>query len=458
MHRALILGAGITGRSAARWLRAAGWRVVVTERSGFELQGTRGVFDELKSSEYRADYIPVRADRFDLVLRSPGVRESDPALRAARALGIPVVSELDLPGPDINRPMVAVTGTNGKGSVSSYVGHFLSASTFDVPVVGNIGRSFTLARSEMPPDRWLVVEVSAAQLEDTNVFSPFVGVITNVVPEHMDRYTWQQYKSLKAHLGNLVRADGTLVVCADDAVAVEIGQHHEGEVMAYSGGSGLGGFDSGVVVEPSGVVSRHTKYGVETWALPPPLLERLGRANLAGALAATLAAGRSFEQALKRVGCIGARPHAFEMFLDDGSTVWIDDAKATNPYSTVHALEKLKGVTSAGTAVLIVGGEGSKRPEFGSMLDAIEELRPHVICVDDTGLELYECLTVEKLPSLSYCETIEAAVGVASDIARKSQQRTAVLYSPGANSYDARFAPEPRGKAFKEVVRRRFGA
>ncbi|HEX7122092.1 MAG TPA: UDP-N-acetylmuramoyl-L-alanine--D-glutamate ligase, partial [Gemmatimonadaceae bacterium] len=329
-----VVGLGRSGTAVTRLLRAQGARVYASDASATALDDTalaalRAAGAEVELGRHDLD----RIRRASLVVVSPGVPSDAPPLRTAREAGVMVRSELAIALSVLEGvPYVAVTGTNGKSTVTHIVGHLLSALGHDVAVAGNIGQALSEVALRPPRPAWIALEVSSYQLRDTPDIAPTVGVLTNLAPDHLDRYeTVEAYYADKRRLFDNATAASRWVVNADDAQAMVMVADVAGHTYRFSAEGRLA---DAFYDRPHGALI----------LLDEPLMRRSdlplhGDHNVANALAAALAVSAASPahgslQARKQLAgalrTVRPLPHRLETVGEIDGVLWIDDSKATN--------------------------------------------------------------------------------------------------------------------------------
>jgi UDP-N-acetylmuramoylalanine--D-glutamate ligase len=395
-----------------------------------------------------------RIARAALLVVSPGVPPDAPPVAAARAAGVKVLSEVEvalhfLPGSRI----IAVSGTNGKTTTTALIGHLLRALGEDAVDAGNIGRAITDVALGVPPD-WLALELSSFQLHDTPSIAPEVGVITNISPDHLDRYgSVEEYYADKALLFRNASPASCWVLNADDpqTLALPARRPRAGDE------GGLPGHLATFSLEDQSAAAWYDEENDALMVLGQRLIDRadltlLGNHNVANALAAALAVMTASEQfrmpeARSRIAAglrtFHALSHRLEVVGEFGGVLWINDSKATNVSSTRVALEGMTRPT-----VLLMGGRHKGEP-YTSLGDAVERIARRVIAYGEAAdlivNDLGSVVEVEKLGS-SFREVMERARELA-------EPGDAVLLSPACSSYDMFENYEERGASFMRLAR-----
>jgi UDP-N-acetylmuramoylalanine--D-glutamate ligase len=434
-----VVGLGKSGVAATRLLAREDVRVYASDGSDHpyagaaaaELLGLPGVEVELG----RHDLAKIRAAAGVVV--SPGVPPDAPPLTAAREAGVEIVSELDLGFRALTQTRsIAVTGTNGKTTTTALVAHLLNVAGLRAAAAGNIGRP--LADIAVAGDRyhWLAVEVSSFQLHDSPHFAPEIGIVTNLAPDHLDRYpSVDAYYADKRLLFRNAGAGNVWVLNGDDAAVQALASGVAGRRALFSLTQPADAwYEAG-----AGVL----RLGGAT-LLRRPDLHLLGAHNVANALAASLAVHEAGVQpALIGEGLrsFQALPHRLEPVREVNGVLWINDSKATNIASTVVAIEAMDR-----PFVLLLGGRHKGEPytRLGPLLANRARL---VIAYGEAGPIVEQDLK-GRVP-LERGTTFEDVVARARRAARPGD---AVLLSPACSSYDMFKNYEERGATLRRLV------
>jgi len=451
-----ILGLGASGTAAARLALEKGGEVYVSDRRveppvaarAAELRGL-GAQVELGGHDLE------RLARSDTVVVSPGIPPDAPVLQALRSHGVRWVSEPEFAFRFLAGALIAVTGTNGKTTTAALTAHLLRQAGAEVGLGGNIGAAFGPPTSELallePTPEWLVVEVSSFQLADIVDFAPDIGVVTNLAPDHLDRYARvEEYYADKARIFDNATPRSRWVLNADDPGVGGLAGDAEGQRFWFS-------TRSSEAPSPGEVADAFLKGGVLTLRgdLPSrgdiPLLPRdelplLGRHNAANALAAALTArltGIPAPDLASGLRSFHPLPHRLEPVGTARGFRWVNDSKATNVAATVGALESLEG-----PLVLLLGGK-----------DKGEDLAPlrAAMHAGVRGVVLYGAARERMAAALTgaaRCRvvdgTFEEAVAAARALARAGDL---ILLSPACSSFDMFENYEARGRRFAALAR-----
>ena len=433
----VVVGLGATGRSVARFLHDSGlpFSVVDTRR---EPPGLAQVQAELPDvAIYAGDYpTELLAGAAELIV-SPGIAMDDPLVTAALADEVPVVGDIDLFVREATAPVIGITGSNAKSTVTELVGHMAREAGLDVGVGGNLG---TPALDLLAAERELyVLELSSFQLERAGVLGLACATVLNISPDHLDRHGDMAAYHMAKH--RIYRGCRAAVSNPDDPLTVPLVPADVRQLSWRMGEPDLNGFGLRTV-DGAEFLCR----GFDT-LLPVAELALQGRHNVANALAA-LALGAAVDLPLAAM-CQTLRtyrglPHRCEPVAEIDGVRYVDDSKGTNVGATAAALEGLGGERDI---VLIAGGQG-KGADFAVLRDAVAARCKHLVLIgEDADLltaALADCAPVSRAASM------DEAVAIAARIA---QPGDCVLLSPACASFDMFSGYVERGERFAAAVR-----
>jgi UDP-N-acetylmuramoylalanine--D-glutamate ligase len=434
-HATLVLGMGTTGASCARHLAARGesaW-FADTRAAPPGLAAIRAAMPSagVLSGELPAD-VPAGVGR---VVVSPGVDLGLPLLADARRRGLPVLSDLDLFVVDCRAPVIGITGSNGKSTVTSMVGAMLAADGWRAPVGGNLG---TPALDLLDPAaRAYVLELSSFQLERSALLPLAVAVVLNVAPDHLDRHgTMAAYAAAK---GRIYGRCATAVVNRDEPALAQFVP-----AGAAAVGFGLGAPGAGEYGLVAAGAREFLACGDERLLAADELGTR-GRHNVANALAALALAralGAGTPACVAALRAFRGLPHRMQLVAAEGGVTWIDDSKATN---VAAAVTSIRGTT--GPLVLVAGGDG-KGQSFAELAAALAGRDADVVLIGrDRDQMARELAPVARVGQAA---TLPEAVALARALARPG---TTVLLAPACSSLDMFDSYEHRGRVFAAAVR-----
>ena len=443
-RRAAVFGLGASGFSAVKYLAGLGVQVQIQDSRDvppFRTELTRQYPDiPLQLGKFK----PPVLDRADLVVVSPGISLSEPVLQEVRKKQIEIVGDIELFARACPAPILAITGSNGKTTVTTLVGEMLRAQGLNAPVGGNIGRpALDLLDGSVP--ELVVLELSSFQLETTDSMRARAAAILNLSPDHMDRYaSITQYRKAKQRI-----LDGaqTAVLNREDPVLKDMDTSGAAESVSFGLDAPSRETDYGIIADAEG--KEWMVRGQERIAPVAPL-SMTGRHNLMNALAAVAlieSAGVSVEQAgLDALLAFRGLAHRCEPVLEQNGVVWINDSKSTNPGAAEAALIGLDR-----PVVLIAGGQ-SKGANFNPLAEAIQRYTRQVLLIGEDRMELAAAIG-DRVP-VTLADDLPQAVKLA---ARWAQAGDAVLFSPACASFDMFKDFAHRGEIFSGLVREMIG-
>jgi UDP-N-acetylmuramoylalanine--D-glutamate ligase len=442
-QRMLVVGLARTGIAAARFLQRRGALVRATDqaeesRLGPEINRLREMGIDLELGGHRIESFTAA----DLIVVSPGVPHTIPPLAAARARGIPVIGELELAARFIGEPIVAVTGTNGKTTVTELVGAMLAASGRRVFVGGNIGTPLIAYVDAGARVEVVVAEVSSFQLDTIATFRPAVAVLLNITDDHLDRYAgFEAYAASKMRLfENQLPGDTAVLNAADAAVRARAGGIRSRKLF-YN------------LPETAGA---HATVAGRTLCLRLPGRENLALSlagfrlrgphnaeNAAAAALAASAAGAGPEGIQTVLDTFAPAPHRLETIAVIDGVEYVNDSKATNVDAVRRGLECF-----GGSVVLIMGGV-DKGGDFGLLRDAVRQHGRGLVLLGGAGGLIRRALGA--LVPTREAASMRQALLAAREMAAPGD---VVLLAPGCASFDLYANYQERGDDFRHEVMR----
>lgn len=439
--KTLIVGLGKTGLSCARYLAARNVPAAVTDSRELppgldqlrrELPDTALFLGQFEKAVFEA------AGR---LVVSPGVAVSEPLIQDAIARGIPVIGDIELFAREVTAPVVAITGSNGKSTVTTLLGTMARIAGRDVAIGGNLGEP-ALDLLDQEADLY-ILELSSFQLETTDSLSPAVAVVLNVSPDHMDRYTdVSVYAGTKS---TIYRNAAARVFNLDDSLVMSM-RGAAGEDLFFT----LNEPEEGVFGLCGSAGDRSLCLG-DKKLLSLAELKMAGRHNITNALA-TLAMGQLLNlpmpAMLEVLRSFPGLAHRTQFVADSGGVRWYNDSKGTNVGACIAALEGLRSDAGDDRTVLIAGGDG-KGADFSPLAEVVAKNARAVILIGQDA-NLIEAALGDSVPLL-HAADMEQAVTLAAEQAREGDR---VLLSPACASFDMFTGYQQRGELFMEAVRR----
>ncbi|HEY0634923.1 MAG TPA: UDP-N-acetylmuramoyl-L-alanine--D-glutamate ligase [Gammaproteobacteria bacterium] len=436
----VVVGLGKTGLSCARFLAAHGIPFVIADSR----QTPPGV-DEMRS---HFPDVAIHLGPFDAALLrdaaqivlSPGVAPQEPVIASAQQAGVPVLGDIELFARHVNAPVVAITGSNGKSTVTTLVGEMAKAAGIKVRVGGNLGTPALDLLDGTAPDLY-VLELSSFQLEVTESLNARAATVLNISEDHLDRHgTVEEYAAIKQRV---FRGDGVMVLNRDDAAVAAMAEASR-RVVYFSLEPGAGNDDYGLQQQDG-----------ETWIakgaqrlIATKEIRIAGRHNWANAMA-SLALGEAVGLPMPAMTEVLRKfpglPHRCQWIAEQNGVNWYEDSKGTNVGATLAALAGMPG----NKVVLIAGGQG-KGQDFAPLRPVVSERARAVVLIGEDAPLIAKALamSVPLLTATSMDEAVERAAEVALP-------GDAVLLSPACASFDMFTNYVARGEAFTATVRAR---
>ena len=432
----LVVGLARSGVAAALALRALGQTVVGVDAGGSDRPALAQAAGRLREAgvEVRLDASGVDlAARARTLIKSPGVPQDAPPIRAARDRGAVVLGELELAWRLIPNEFVAVTGTNGKTTTTEWIGHVHREAGLPVALAGNVGTAASSLVGGLPGDVTVVCEASSFQLEDTVAFSPEAAVLLNLSPDHLDRHpSYEDYVTAKLRIF-VNQGNYDVAVAPADLGVEDLG----GCARRVTFGSGPGPDLS----ERAG----HLWWGeqpvvrVDEIALPGAH----NRQNAMATAAVCLTRGLDPDAVATGLRTFAGVRHRLERIAVTDGVTWVNDSKATNVASTIVALQAFPGGIH-----LIAGGRG-KQQDFSPLAPLVAERCRAVYLIGEAAAELADALEPSGV-RLRQAGDLEHAVAMAR--AEAAAAGEIVLLSPACASYDQYSDFEARGDHFRALV------
>ncbi len=443
--RIVILGSGESGTGAALLAQRKGYDVFVSDMGMIgeefkkELTEADIVFEE---GRHTAELI-LNADE---LIKSPGIPHSAPVVKQALAKHIPVISEIEFAARFSQAKKICITGTNGKTTTTSLVYHVLKTAGLDVAVGGNIGTSY--ARILLERDyAYVVLELSSFQLDDMFAFRADIGVITNITPDHLDRYDYQlqNYINAKFRITQNQLQQDVLIYCADDELTSKNLEQIKGKATLIP-------FAWEKALQPGAYV----KEGLMICTIPEQLnnpftmhmneLSLKGRHNGYNSMAAAIIGQvlnirkETIRESLMSFQNV---EHRLEPVMSVGGVEFINDSKATNVNSAWYALESMEKPT-----IWIAGGV-DKGNDYQLLKELVKEKVRIIVCLGTDNRKIHEAFGAE-VDMIVNTTSMNEAVHVAQKLAKPGE---AVLLSPACASFDLFKNYEDRGRQFKKEVK-----
>ncbi len=449
--RVLVVGLGRSGVAATKLLCKKGADVTVTdERNKTDLLES---LEDLKGYKFKSELgkhvLKTFSDQ-ELIVLSPGVSQEIKPLKHAEKSKVPIVSEVELAVSFITKPIIAVTGTNGKTTTASLIAEMIQAGGKTVFLCGNVGVPISDYVTKRDKSDFLVLEISSFQLETTHTLKPMVSVLLNLAPDHLDRYpSYDSYINAKLRLVKNATEEDYVVTNLKDQKLMTMLSGCAAKRLHFTSDSPrripvqyLETFQGAYMQTPSTILLKASRW--KDHEFPVSTMKLRGVHNKENAMAAVLAAklaGVTNESIQKVLGTFAPLPHRMEFVGRKNQVNFYNDSKGTNVHSLIRSLESFEE-----PVILIAGGK-----DKGEDYEALEKpIRSHVknlILVGESKEKFNRAVGDQTETFL--VGTFEEAVYLAYQKARTGD---VILLSPGCASQDMFKNYEERGNRYKEII------
>ena len=442
MEKLVVLGGGESGVGAAILGKTKGMEVFLSDMGEIKPEYRKMLEEEEIPYEQGHHTEELLLDA-DLVVKSPGIPPYAPLVKKFTEKGTPVISEIEFAGRYTDAKMVCITGSNGKTTTTLLTYHILKQAGLNVGLAGNVGKSMALQVAREHHDVY-VIELSSFQLENMYDFKAGIAVLTNITPDHLDRYDhkMENYVAAKFRILQNQGPDDYFIYWQDDPIVKEQIKHLQIEAiqMPFSEFEEEG---SKAYVK-DGIIKFETP--TEVWDIPRDKLSLTGLHNLYNSMAAGLSASLlnikkdTIRHALEDFEAV---EHRLEYVATVNGVRYINDSKATNVNSTWYALESMTTPT-----VLILGGK-DKGNDYTEIEELVSEKVKAIVCMGKDNSKLLDFFG-GKVAEIRDTHSIEEAVAACAEIAGDGDT---VLLSPCCASFDLFSSYEDRGEKFKREVK-----
>ncbi|WP_194776542.1 UDP-N-acetylmuramoyl-L-alanine--D-glutamate ligase [Pararhodonellum marinum] len=441
--RIVILGAGESGIGAALLAHKMGHEVFVSDAGNISeerkalLQKADISFEE---GQHSTNLILNAAE----VIKSPGIPEKTKIVKLLKEAGIPIIDELEFGFRYSKGKILAITGTNGKTTTTLLTYHLMKTAGLDVGLAGNVGQSWAMQLTERDHE-WWVLEVSSFQIDGFRTFKPFVAILTNITPDHLDRYGYYFYNYIHAKLNLLANMDEEdhLIYYADDHNIQQGLEDLEPNIQMH-GVSLKEKTDTFSHDAGDRLVLGNAGKGI---SLPKESIVLKGAHNMINVMCAAqaaLLAGVSEVDLLIGLGNFENAPHRMEVVEEANGVTFINDSKGTNVDATSYALEAYS------QPILWIAGGVDKGNNYEKLMASIAGKVKALICLGKDNEKLKKAFE-GRIPLIMETQVLQEAVEWAWNQAKPGDL---VLLSPACASFDLFKNYEDRGDQFKKAVRR----
>ncbi|TQI69880.1 UDP-N-acetylmuramoylalanine--D-glutamate ligase [Gramella sp. Hel_I_59] len=442
MERLVILGGGESGVGTAILGKEKGYEVFLSDKGRIK-DKYRDVLTKLEIDWEDEKHTEEKILNANVVMKSPGIPDTAALVVKLRKNDIPVISEIEFASWFSETPVIGITGSNGKTTVTNLIQHLLKSGEVNSGMGGNIGNSYAKMVAEDGHD-WFVLELSSFQLDGIEDFKPHIAILTNITPDHLDRYDYkfENYIESKFRITKNQTAEDYFIYDADDPVITEWLEKNpvKAQKLPFSMEKKL---ENGAYLEDTNIVIKinNTEFTMSTSDI-----SLQGKHNTKNAMAAATVSQllRIRKQTIREsMANFQGVEHRLEKVLKINNVMYINDSKATNVNATYYALESMESET-----VWILGGV-DKGNVYDDLLPLVNEKVKAIIClgVDNEKIKSAFGNIVENLVETG---SMDEAVKMAYRLADKGDN---VLLSPACASFDLFENYEDRGRQFKNAVR-----
>jgi UDP-N-acetylmuramoylalanine--D-glutamate ligase len=442
MKQLVVLGAGESGIGTALLAIEKGFNVFVSDYGSIKSK-YKDVLINYEIEWEEGKHTSSKILKADLVMKSPGISDYVPIIKKILSNKIPVISEIEFASKFTSSKIIGITGSNGKTTTTMMVHQILKDAEIDVLMAGNIGDSFAKEIKNNP--EFFVLELSSFQLDGIKLFSPNIAIITNITPDHLDRYdnNFENYVESKFRIVMNQTNSDYLIYNADDPAIISFLKSNkiQSQLIPFSINKT---FDFGTYYKDNNIIIKLKNKSI---LMPTSNLALEGKHNIKNAMAAATVAHLlkiRKDTIRESLECFQGAEHRLENVLKINKVKYINDSKATNVNATYFALESMTSPT-----VWIVGGI-DKGNDYSVLYPFVNEKVKAIICLGKQNNKLFKNFQ-SMVDIIVETQFMSEAVKIAYKIAEAGDN---VLLSPACSSFDLFENYEDRGQQFKASVRK----
>jgi UDP-N-acetylmuramoylalanine--D-glutamate ligase len=438
-QKLVVLGAAESGVGAAILGKKQGFEVFVSDFGKIsdsyktELEHYQLAYEEEKHSL-------TQILAADLVIKSPGIPEKADIIKKIRAAEIPIISEIEFASRYTPATLIAITGTNGKTTTTLFTYHLLKEAGLNVGLAGNVGNSFAKKVAEADHD-YYVLEVSSFQLDDIDTFKPHIAILTNITPDHLDRYGYkmENYAASKFNIVRNQTFNDLFIYNADDEVTAN--QLNQRDIQVNTDYFSASFYKEDKLVIPTYDYTENQQVHIIFDRLP--LKGKHNAMNMSAAIMAALRIGILPEQIQASFDSFVNAPHRLEKVGEINGITFINDSKGTNVEATFYALD------SYTQPIIWIAGGIDKGNDYTAIEDLVKKKVKALICLGKDNSKLTSFFG-EMIPYIYETQSVKEVVSIAYQLAERGD---VVLLSPACASFDLFKNYMDRGDQFREAVK-----
>ena len=450
--KVLIVGFGLSGVAVAKYMAKQGAKITVTDtKQKNELLDSINACGELKIEWELGKHNNKTFHAAELIVVSPGVSPNIEALKEAREKNIPIISEIELAAQALKEPLITITGTNGKTTVTTLIGEMFKTDERPAYIGGNIGKPLLDYVTDEGVAQYVVAELSSFQLDITQNLTPALAIFTNIEQDHLDRYgDMAGYVESKKRLLKFCDRNSFVVLNYDDPIVQQFAQECAGRILWFTkknpmeiGGTFAENFTGCYYNQPTKQVVARINGKEEVYDLAQfRLFGEHNRENLMSAICAARAMGVKPQSIQTVINTFKGVAHRLEFVRKKDGVFFFNDSKGTNVMSVKRSLQAF----AANPIILIAGGK-DKNMDFAPLVDPVTKKCKILILVGEAKEKINRA--IGDFAETYLVGTFEEAVLLAY---QKSRSGDIILLSPGCSSYDMFRNFEERGDYFKKLV------
>ena len=445
MERIVVLGGAESGVGAAVLAKVKGFDVFLSDNGKIKPEYVE-MLQKWDIPFEQGGHTPEKILNADEIVKSPGIPDNVPMVRKLREQGTPVISEIEFAARYDSAKKICITGSNGKTTTTSLIYYLLQNAGLDVGLGGNIGKSYALQVATEKHD-YYVLEISSFQLDGCYDFRPDIAIITNITPDHLDRYDYklENYVHSKFRITRNLRPEDCFIFDSDDAITIS----HLDKIVLKAKAlpfSQEKEVEQGAFLRDGQIVVR---YEEDESSIYLKELALGGKHNVYNSMAAALAAkAAGIENSVIRdsLRSFKAIEHRLEPVLSVGGVLYINDSKATNVDAAWYALD-----AQTRPVVWIAGGT-DKGNDYSQLYDLVREKVKAIVCLGVDNTKIHRAF--EPIVGADRMVDTLSAEQAVKECARLAEDGDVVLLSPCCASFDLFSCYEERGEKFKDAVRR----
>ncbi len=443
--KVLVFGAGKSGISATRLLQKLEASVILYD-SNVALEVSH--FEDQFDTQYRFTLVTGELpeqimDMVELVILSPGIPIDLPEVERLKARNIPIWGEIELAYRYSKGRVIGVTGTNGKTTTTSLIGHIMKTYFKEVYVVGNIGNPYTDIALDTTEESVVVAEISSFQLETIHKFKPVVSTILNISPDHLNRHhTMENYIQTKENITKNQAESELCVLNYEDEILRAMAKRLKTRVMFFSSERRL---DQGLYLEGYHIL--YAENGSIQKICNINELKILGKHNYENVMAAVgiaITIGVPLSYIKEAISTFQAVEHRIEYVETIAGVTYYNDSKGTNPDAAIKAVQAMR------TPTILIGGGYDKGLEFDEWIESFDNKIKYLVLLGQTSEKIAQTARKHGFHNIIMVDNLKDAVRISAE---KAEPGDAVLLSPACASWGMFENYEQRGKLFKEYVR-----